>query len=70
MSVRSLHEFVEKNGALLLILIIISISVGGIVQIVPLFINKETVQKLDGIRPYTPLELLGRNIYILSLIHI
>jgi cytochrome c oxidase cbb3-type subunit 2 len=64
MSVRSLHEFVEKNGALLLILIIISISVGGIVQIVPLFINKETVQKLDGIRPYTPLELLGRNIYI------
>ncbi len=54
----------EKNPILLVIAILIVVSIGGIVQIVPLFYLQSTVEKVDGMRPYTPLELAGRNIYV------
>ena len=58
------HNKIEKNGVLLLVLIIIVISIGGIVEIVPLFKLETTIEKVKGMRPYTPLELAGRQIYI------
>lgn len=58
------HSAIEKNSLLMLILIIVVVSIGGLVQIVPLFRKEVTIEKVQGIRPYTPLELMGRNIYI------
>jgi cytochrome c oxidase cbb3-type subunit 2 len=58
------HDIFEKNTIILLIGILITISVGGLVQIVPLYTIDSTIEKVDGIRPYSPLELAGRNIYI------
>ena len=58
------HEKIEKNSILLLIGIIIVISIGGLVQIVPLFRVETTIEKVEGMRPLTPLELMGQNIYI------
>jgi cytochrome c oxidase cbb3-type subunit 2 len=58
------HEMFEKNSLLLLIGIIIVVSIGGLVEMVPLFTIKSTVEEVAGIRPYSPLELAGRNIYI------
>ncbi len=58
------HEIFEKNTILLAIGIIITISIGGLVQIVPLYTMDQTIEKVDGMRPYSPLELAGRNIYI------
>ncbi|MGO9772698.1 MAG: cytochrome-c oxidase, cbb3-type subunit II [Roseiarcus sp.] len=58
------HHILEKNPILLVIAILIVVSIGGIVQIVPLFYLQSTVEKVDGMRPYTPLELAGRNIYV------
>lgn len=58
------HEQVETNSALMLLLILAVISVGGLVEIVPLFSINETIEKVDGVRPNTPLELRGRDIYI------
>ncbi|MEJ2059456.1 MAG: cytochrome-c oxidase, cbb3-type subunit II [Gammaproteobacteria bacterium] len=57
------HESIETNAGLLVILTLLVISIGGLVEIVPLFYLKGTVEKVDGIRPYTPLELRGRDIY-------
>jgi cytochrome c oxidase cbb3-type subunit 2 len=57
------HDKIERNSILLLILTIIVISIGGIVEIVPLFRIETTIEKVDGIRPYTPLELIGAKIY-------
>jgi len=57
------HDKIERNSILLLILTIIVISIGGIVEIVPLFRIETTIEKVDGIRPYTPLELVGAKIY-------
>jgi len=57
------HEWIETNIGLLLVLTMLAISVGGLVEIVPLFLIKTTVEKVDGVRPYTPLELRGRDIY-------
>jgi cytochrome c oxidase cbb3-type subunit 2 len=57
------HDKIERNSILLLILIVIVISIGGIVEIVPLFRIETTIEKVDGIRPYTPLELAGAKIY-------
>jgi cytochrome c oxidase cbb3-type subunit 2 len=54
----------EKNPILLAIAILIVVAIGGIVQIVPLFYLQGTIEKVDGMRPYTPLELAGRNIYV------
>jgi cytochrome c oxidase cbb3-type subunit 2 len=59
-----LHEKLEKNSILLLIGILVTIAIGGIVEVVPLFTIGETIEKVEGVRPYSPLELAGRNIYI------
>jgi cytochrome c oxidase cbb3-type subunit 2 len=64
MSLWSKHVIFEKNSIILVIGILIAISIGGLVEIVPLFYLKSTIEKVSGIRPYTPLELAGRNIYV------
>jgi cytochrome c oxidase cbb3-type subunit 2 len=64
MSLWSKHAILEKNSIILVIAILIVISIGGLVEIVPLFYLKNTIEKVDGVRPYTPLELAGRNIYV------
>jgi len=64
MSFWSKHAIFEKNSIILLIGILIVISIGGLVEIVPLFYLKSTIEKVSGVRPYTPLELAGRNIYV------
>lgn len=58
------HKILEKNATLLLIFSFIAVTIGGIVEIVPLFYLENTIEKVVGVRPYTPLELAGRNIYI------
>ena len=58
------HEAFEKNSLLLLIGILVVVSIGGIVQIAPLFWVESTIEKVKGMRPYTPLEQAGRDIYI------
>jgi cytochrome c oxidase cbb3-type subunit 2 len=58
------HEKLEKNSILLLIGILITVSIGGLVEIAPLFYMENTIEKVEGMRPYTPLELAGRNVYI------
>jgi cytochrome c oxidase cbb3-type subunit II len=58
------HQVLEKNSILLIIGILLVIAIGGIVEIAPLFYLKSTIEKVEGMRPYTPLELVGRNIYI------
>ncbi|MEE8320904.1 MAG: cytochrome-c oxidase, cbb3-type subunit II [Gammaproteobacteria bacterium] len=60
----SRHENVEKNMGLLIVLIIVLISIGGIVQIVPLFFMHSTTEPVAGLEPYSPLQLAGRDIYI------
>jgi len=59
-----LHEKSEKNSILLTVLVLIVVSIGGLVEIVPLFFVESTIEKVKGMRPYSPLELLGRNIYM------
>lgn len=58
------HSKIERNATILLILSFLVITVGGIVEISPLFYLQNTIEKVDGMRPYTPLELAGRNIYV------
>jgi cytochrome c oxidase cbb3-type subunit II len=58
------HAILEKSGWLLAAGILVTISVGGLVEIVPLFTIESTIEEVDGVRPYTPLELAGRNIYL------
>jgi cytochrome c oxidase cbb3-type subunit 2 len=57
------HESIETNAGLLIVLTMIVISIGGLVEIVPLFFINNTVEKVYGVRPYTALELRGRDIY-------
>lgn len=58
------HEAIEKNIGLMGILIILVISFGGLAEIVPLFFLKDTTEPVDGLKPYTALEMEGRDIYI------
>src|SRR5690554_5485261 len=58
------HELVEMNAGLLLALTLLVVSIGGLVEIVPLFFINDTVEKVEGVRPYTPLELRGRDIFV------
>ncbi len=60
----STHEVVETNTGLLVLLIIIVISIGGLTEIVPLFFLKQTTQPVEGVKPYTALQLEGRDVYI------
>ena len=59
-----LHQWAETNAFALLVLSFIVVSVGGLVQIVPLFYLDNTIEKVEGMRPYSPLELAGRDIYV------
>lgn len=58
------HDVFEKNSIVLLIGILIVVSIGGLIEIAPLFFLESTIEKVKGMRPYSPLELAGRNIYI------
>ena len=58
------HKVIEKNSILMVILTLVVVSIGGLVEIVPLFYLESTIEKVQGMRPYSPLELAGRNIYI------
>ena len=64
MSLLDKHQVIEKNATLLLVLSLLVVTVGGIVEIAPLFYLQNTIEKVEGMRPYSPLELAGRNIYI------
>lgn len=64
MSILDRHKPIERNATLLLALSFVVVSIGGLVQIVPLFYLENTIEKVTGVRPYTPLELTGRDIYI------
>ena len=58
------HQVLEKSSVLLLIGILITVAIGGIVEIAPLYWLSSTIEKVQGMRPYTPLELAGRDIYV------
>ncbi len=58
------HETVEKNIGLMIVLIILVVSIGGLVQIVPLFFMKSTTEPVAGLKPYTALQLMGRDVYV------
>ncbi|NNE25039.1 MAG: cytochrome-c oxidase, cbb3-type subunit II [Rhizobiales bacterium] len=58
------HKVVETNATLLMILSLIVVAIGGIIEIAPLFYLQNTIEKVRGMRPYSPLELAGRNIYV------
>lgn len=58
------HKVIETHATLLMVLSLLVVTIGGLVQIVPLFYIENTIEKVEGVRPYTPLELAGRDIYI------
>jgi len=64
MSLLNKHAIFEKNSILLCVGVLITVAIGGLVEIAPLFYLESTIEKVKGMRPYTPLELAGRNIYI------
>ncbi len=64
MALISKHEVVERRAFLLALLILVTVSIGGIVEIVPLFTIENTIERVKGVRPYSPLEQLGRDIYV------
>src|SRR6201995_1377031 len=64
MSFWNRHKIFEKNSIILIVGILAVIAIGGLVEITPLFYLKSTIEGVDGVRPYTPLELTGRNIYV------
>src|SRR3546814_5870462 len=61
---RCSHKKLERTVSLLGFFSLIAVAIGGIVEIAPLFWIDNTIEKVDGMRPYTPLELAGRNIYM------
>ena len=58
------HEFIEKNIPWMIVLVVLTVSVGGLVEIVPLFFQKSTTEPVAGLKPYTALQLAGRDIYV------
>ncbi|WP_439105137.1 cytochrome-c oxidase, cbb3-type subunit II [Celeribacter marinus] len=58
------HKILETNATLLLVFSLLVVTVGGIVEIAPLFYLENTIEDVDGVRPYSPLELTGREIYV------
>ena len=64
MSVLEKHGLLERSPSLLLVTSLLVVTVGGIVEIAPLFWLENTIEDVEGMRPYTPLELTGRDIYI------
>jgi len=64
MSLWNKHAIFEKYSLVLVVGILLVVAIGGLVEIAPLFYLKSTIETVDGVRPYTPLELAGRNIYV------
>ena len=64
MGILDKHKVLEKNVTLLAVFAFLAVTVGGIVQIVPLFYLENTIEDVEGMRPYTPLELAGREVYL------
>jgi cytochrome c oxidase cbb3-type subunit 2 len=58
------HERIETNNVLMIVLILVTVAVGGLIEIVPLFFQRSTTQAADGLKPYTALQLAGRDIYL------
>ncbi|NCV73229.1 MAG: cytochrome-c oxidase, cbb3-type subunit II, partial [Burkholderiaceae bacterium] len=58
------HGLIEKNVTLLIVLVILTISVGGLVEIVPLFFQRSTTEPVAGLKPYDALQLAGRDVYV------
>jgi cytochrome c oxidase cbb3-type subunit 2 len=64
MGILDRHKVIEKNASLLLVGSLLVVAIGGIVEIVPLFYLENTIEEVEGMRPYSPLELAGRDIYV------
>jgi len=64
MNILKQHGKIERNLLLLVVGIFVTVSIGGIVEVLPLFTIESTIEKVQGVRPYSPLELAGRNIYV------
>jgi cytochrome c oxidase cbb3-type subunit 2 len=58
------HDFIEQNSWLMIILVVLTVAVGGLVEIVPLFFQRQLTEPVAGLKPYEPLRLVGRDIYI------
>jgi cytochrome c oxidase cbb3-type subunit 2 len=58
------HDLIERNQALMIVLIILTVAVGGLVEIVPLAFQKSVTEPVAGLKPYTPLQLTGRDVYV------
>src|SRR5881394_1795722 len=58
------HDLIERKSLLMIVLVILVVSVGGLVEIVPLFFQRSTTEPVPGLKPYTPLQLTGRDIYV------
>ena len=58
------HERIETNNFLMIVLILLAVAVGGMVEIIPLFFQRSTTQPIEGLKPYTALQLAGRDIYV------
>ncbi|MGE5339580.1 MAG: cytochrome-c oxidase, cbb3-type subunit II [Gemmatimonadota bacterium] len=58
------HDFIERNSVLMIVLIVLVVAVGGLVEIVPLYFQRQTMEPVAGIKPLEPLRLVGRDIYI------
>jgi cytochrome c oxidase cbb3-type subunit 2 len=58
------HAFLERNSLILTVCVLLVVAIGGLVEIVPLFYLKSTIERVQGVRPYSPLELAGRDIYV------
>jgi cytochrome c oxidase cbb3-type subunit 2 len=64
MAMKLTHDMIERNQALLILLIVLVVAVGGLVEIVPLYFQKSVTEPVAGLKPYTPLQLTGRDIYV------
>ena len=58
------HEKIETNNFLMIVLTLVAVAIGGLVEIVPLFFQRSTTQPAEGVKPYTPLQLAGRDVYL------
>ena len=58
------HDLIERNQALLIVLVVLTVAVGGLVEIIPLSFMKSVTEPVKGLKPYTPLQLTGRDVYI------
>ncbi|MEX5727726.1 cytochrome c oxidase cbb3-type subunit 2 [Rhodovulum iodosum] len=64
MAILDKHKILEKNASLLLVFSFLVVTVGGLVEIAPLFYLENTIEEVEGVRPYSPMELAGRDVYI------